>query len=358
MVACPLLELSIQASSLTLSSPAPVLPCFQATPQLLNFSNAPSPRGGSKPWVPYLRVVIEPWHLSSLPLPVLPTRMPISHCTHSRAQAPLALFTAGQPLHKYVTYHIPTAKSVWAPAEPIGFAGLCKAMQPAENDKFAYLCQALMHVSGPEALLVLNPSTGKFLEHCQLHHDPHYKATWDTSYANELGQLCQGISTSPYPNTKWVADINTFFPIDFHDIPFQKRMEICHTMVVCEVRPEKDDPDCTRITISSNHICFPGDMGTNIASLEVVKLLLNSILSCPGTHFSFIDLKNFYLDTPMPDLEYFCIKIDDIRRNSLRSTTFKVAIVMGGSTLTFAKTVMDCPRLAFLPTISSNSASC
>jgi hypothetical protein len=170
----------------TFSSPALLLPCFQATPQWLDFSNASSPRVMSKPQAPSPRMVIEPWHLSSLPLPVLPTRGPISHCTCSRAPAPLVLFTAGQLLHNYVTYHIPTAKSVWTTAESINFAGLCKTMQPAEIDRFAYLCQALTHVSSPEALLVLNPFTGKFLQHCQLHHDPRYKATWDKSYANEL----------------------------------------------------------------------------------------------------------------------------------------------------------------------------
>jgi hypothetical protein len=146
-------------------------------------------------------------------------------------------------LHECIIYHIPTAKSVWAPAEPIGFAGLCKAVQPAEIEGFAYLCQALTHVSSPEALLVLDSSTGKFLKHCQLHHDPHYKATWDTSYANKLGRLCQGIGTGPSPHTKWVAGTNTFFLIDYHNIPIHKGKEISHTMVLCEVRPEKDDPD-------------------------------------------------------------------------------------------------------------------
>ncbi len=105
---------------------------------------------------------------------------------------------------------------------------------------------------------------------------------------------------------------NTFFLIDYHDIPSHKQKEICHTMVVCEVQPEKDDPDCTRITIGGNCICFWGDVGTNIASLELIKLLLNSVLLCPGAHFSSIELKNFYLDTPMPNLEYVCIKIADI----------------------------------------------
>jgi hypothetical protein len=89
-----------------------------------------------------------------------------------------------------------------------------------------------MHVSGQEALSVLDPSTGKFLKHCQLLHDPHYKATWDTFYANELGWLCQGIGMVPSPNTKQVAGTNTFFLVNYHDIPCHKRKEICLTMVV------------------------------------------------------------------------------------------------------------------------------
>jgi hypothetical protein len=83
-------------------------------------------------------------------------------------------------------------------------------------------------------------------------------------------------------------------------------------MVVCEVRHDKDDPDRTCITIGGSHICYPGDVGTNTASLELFKLLLNSVLSCNGARFSSIDLKNFYLDTPMPNPEYVRIKITDI----------------------------------------------
>jgi hypothetical protein len=94
--------------------------------------------------------------------------------------------------------------------------------------------------------------------------------------------------------------------------PPTNEKEICHTMVVCEVRPEKDDPDRTRITIGGSRICYPGDVGTNTVSLELLKLLLNSVLSRKGARFSTIDLKNFYLDTPMPDPEYVRIKITDI----------------------------------------------
>ena len=87
-------------------------------------------------------------------------------------------------------------------------------------------------------------------------------------------------------------------------------------MVVCEVRPDKDDPDCIRITIGGNHICFPGDVGTNTASLELFKLMLNSALSCKGAHFSTIDLNFFYLDAPMPDPEYVASRSPTSQRNS------------------------------------------
>ncbi len=89
-------------------------------------------------------------------------------------------------------------------------------------------------------------------------------------------------------------------------------------MVVCEVRPEKDDPDRTHITIGGNRIRYPGNVGTNTALLKPVKLLLNSVLFRKGARFSTINLKNYYLDTPMPDPEYVCIKLPDILDGFIR----------------------------------------
>ena len=43
------------------------------------------------------------------------------------------------------------------------------------------------------ALPVLDLEYGKLLEHKQLRRHPRLKKTWDTSYANELGRLCQGV---------------------------------------------------------------------------------------------------------------------------------------------------------------------
>ncbi len=105
-------------------------------------------------------------HLKCSPPLNLPARVPIAHRTRSRAPAPapLALFTAGRLLHKCITYQMPTAKAIRSPAEPIGFAGLCRAMPAAEVSGFAGLCQALSQLDMPEALSVLDTSTGEFLE--------------------------------------------------------------------------------------------------------------------------------------------------------------------------------------------------
>ena len=147
----------------------------------------------------------------------------------------------------------------------------------------------------------------------QLRRHPKYKEVWDTSYANELGRLCQGIGKhSTNPTQKRVEGTNTFRPIKYHAIPLDRRMDVTYTKVVCEIRPQKEDPNRTRITIGGNRICYPGDTGTRTGSLEVVKLQINSVLSTIGARFACFDISNFYLGTPLDRPEYVRIHISQI----------------------------------------------
>ena len=165
----------------------------------------------------------------------------------------------------------------------------------------------------PMAMPVLDHDTGKTLEHRQLRRHPKYKDIWDASYSNELGRLCQGIGTNPTnPAKKRVDGTNTFRPIKYNDIPLDRRLDITYTRVVCEVRPQKEDPNRTRITIGGNRICYPGDCGTKTGSLETVKLTINSVLSRPQARFACFDISNFYLGTPLDRPEYVRIKLNDI----------------------------------------------
>jgi hypothetical protein len=109
-----------------------------------------------------------------------------------------------------------------------------------------------------------------------------------------------------------VAGTDTFRPIHLHDIPADRHSDVTYTRVVCEVRPQKEDPNRTRITISGNRICYPGNCGTKTCSLELTKLLINSVISTPNARFACFDIKNFYLGTPLDRPEYVRIKLANI----------------------------------------------
>ena len=83
-------------------------------------------------------------------------------------------------------------------------------------------------------------------------------------------------------------------------------------MVVCEVRPQKEYTNRTRITVSGSRICYPGDICTPKCSLDLIKLIINSVLSCRNAQFFCFDAINFYLQTPMDRPEYARIKLSDI----------------------------------------------
>jgi hypothetical protein len=75
---------------------------------------------------------------------------------------------------------------------------------------------------------------GNFLEWHQLRTHPNLSTTWNTSYANELGCLCQGIGTGPN-NGKQVKSTNTLFHIQYDMIPAKRHREITYSKVVCKV---------------------------------------------------------------------------------------------------------------------------
>ena len=82
--------------------------------------------------------------------------------------------------------------------------------------------------------------------------------------------------------------------------------------MVCEYRPDKDEPNRMRITIAGGHILVTFDVSTPTGSLELVKLMINSVLSRQDARFAAFDIKKFYLDTPMENPEYIRVKLEDI----------------------------------------------
>jgi hypothetical protein len=61
--------------------------------------------------------------------------------------------------------------------------------------------------------------------------------------------------------------------------------------------------------VGGNLIQYPGDVSTRSADLTTSKCLWNSTISTEGAKYICLDVKNFYLGTPMDSFEYMCIPI-------------------------------------------------
>jgi hypothetical protein len=77
-------------------------------------------------------------------------------------------------------------------------------------------------------------------------------------------------------------------------------------------RPEKTDPNFTCLTIDGNRITYPRDCSTPTVDMVTVKIHLNSVISTKGACYCTIDLKDFYLNTPMARPEFMRMKLADL----------------------------------------------
>ena len=143
---------------------------------------------------------------------------------------------------------------------------------------------------------VINKETGEPMEYRHLLKDPKQRERWLKSFGKEIRRL--------------VTTTKTIKFVSWKNIPKDRLRDITYARICCNERPEKTDPYRTRITMGGNLINYPGDCGTPTADLLTVKLLLNSVISTLRAKFMTIDIKDFYLMTPMERREYFRIKLE------------------------------------------------
>jgi hypothetical protein len=140
-------------------------------------------------------------------------------------------------------------------------------------------------------------------EHAQLIRVPEADQ-WLYSTANECGRLTKGVT----PNMP--SGSETMRYLFHHQLP-PGRQATFDRFVAME-RPHKSETKRVRPTVGNNLVHYPEKVSTRIADLSTVKLLLNSIISTPGSLFATFDLKDFYLGTPMARKEYMRIPITSI----------------------------------------------
>ena len=93
--------------------------------------------------------------------------------------------------------------------------------------------------------------------------------------------------------------------------------------MVVVVRPQKNPQEHTRLTMGGNLIHYTWVVTTPTSNLTTAKLLFNSVISIPGAVFLVMDVKNFYLNTPMDLPEFIRLQMNLIPKEIVEKYNLK-----------------------------------
>ena len=174
---------------------------------------------------------------------------------------------------------------------------------PVTGSRYARATQNLIstdHCCTNYANTVIDTNTGQSLEYSHLMRCPD-KDIWNTSLANDLGRLAQGVGTIMPTGTI------TVFLIPRSAVLVGRT--VTYLRLVASIQTHKTETHRIRFTVGGNRLDFPGYTTTNCASLTTTKFILNSTISTPGARFITLDIKKFYYNTPMGRYEYMKISL-------------------------------------------------
>ena len=122
---------------------------------------------------------------------------------------------------------------------------------------------------------------------------------WDISFANELGNLDQGIREVKGKNTVM------FIPKS----KVSKDKKVTYGKIGCEMKPEKEEKERTILKVGGNLLDFTGNLSAPTASVTTAKCVFNSVVSTPRAKCLLEDINNFYLKNILSDPEFMQIPL-------------------------------------------------
>jgi hypothetical protein len=185
-------------------------------------------------------------------------------------------------------------------AEPLAQANHCfsisanTAYNHSSNPKTASVLLPEM------ANAVICPETGKSLRHQELITKLKYKIKWMRSTATKINRL---------------YNTNTIRLIGRSYIP--KVRKTTYGSFVVDIKDHKDEKERTRLTVGGDQIEYPGYNSTRTGGLTTAKILINSVISTKGAQFLVIDIKNFYVNTPLGRFEYMVINLASLPQETI-----------------------------------------
>jgi hypothetical protein len=83
-----------------------------------------------------------------------------------------------------------------------------------------------------------------------------------------------------------------------------KDRNITYGKIVCDYKPHKKEKERVRLTVGGDRLDYSGSVATSKADITTFKILINSTLSTEEAAMMMMDIKNYYIGTPLPRFEY------------------------------------------------------
>ncbi len=114
-----------------------------------------------------------------------------------------------------------------------------------------------------------------------------------------------------------VKATNNIFFIPKDKVPKDRMKDVTYGSFSCNLKPNKAGTHQTRLATGGYRINYHKDIGTPTADMTLVKTLLNSIISSKGAKCVMLDIKDFYLNTPMERYKNMHLKLSNIPKEIL-----------------------------------------
>jgi hypothetical protein len=132
------------------------------------------------------------------------------------------------------------------------------------------------------------------MEYMALMKDPRLQPLWKRGFGNECGCLFQGI--------RYIPGTDICFFIKLTNFP--KDRNITYGKIVCNYKPHKKEKERARLTVEGDRLDYSGNVATSTADITTFKIIIYSTLSTEDAAMMMMDIKNYYLGTPLPRFEY------------------------------------------------------
>jgi hypothetical protein len=87
--------------------------------------------------------------------------------------------------------------------------------------------------------------------------------------------------------------------------------------------------ECVRLAVGGDILDYSGDVATSTADITTFKILINNTLSTKDALMMMMDIKNYYLGTPLPRFEYMKMQLSRFPEEIIKKYNLNALAVEG-----------------------------